>query len=190
MLSKKKKEKKKKLSSRPAEDPRAPGQDRADRYRCGVGLLPPLGFIVCLLLQSSGTASLARHPPSEAQHLGLPVHEEPPTDHPGGRPPVLVLLPTWALPSGLRVIFVFQEVKQYYEEYQQLKQQQREEAEAVQELTASKHFGFLGNRSDPLIGCTGGVSELSDFLSHLLMSRLSRGEEAKGQEAKGGVSRL
>lgn len=94
------------------------------------------------------------------------------------------------LPSGLRLIFVFQEVKQYYEEYQQLKQQQREEAEAVQELTASKHFSFLGNRSDPLIGCTGGVSELSDFLSHLLMSRLSRGEEAKGQEAKGGVSRL
>lgn len=47
---------------------------------------------------------------------------------------------------------MFQEVKQYYEEYQQLKQQQREEAEAVQELTASKHFGFLGNCGFPLIG--------------------------------------
>lgn len=60
---------------------------------------------------------------------------------------------------------MFQEVKQYYEEYQQLKQQQKEEAEAVQELTASKHFGFLGNCGCPLIGSvnqpgyTVGVSQ-------------------------------
>lgn len=91
-------------------------------------------------------------------------------------------------------------MKQYYEEYQQLKQQQREEAEAVQELTASKHFGFLGNCSFPLIGpvnqpgYTVGVSQenLSAQTSCLnsITSRLFRREEAKGQEAKGGVSRL
>lgn len=40
LLSKKKKEKRKKVSSRPAEDLRVTGQERADRYLCGVGSLP------------------------------------------------------------------------------------------------------------------------------------------------------
>lgn len=47
--------------------------------------------------------------------------------------PVLVSV----LSSGL---FVFQEVKQYYEDYQQMKQQQREEAEEEQEVAPRKHF--------------------------------------------------
>lgn len=38
-------------------------------------------------------------------------------------------------------LFLFQEVKQYYEDYQQMKQQQREEAAVEeQEVAPSKHF--------------------------------------------------
>uniref|UniRef100_A0A674NN89 DnaJ homolog subfamily C member 1 n=1 Tax=Takifugu rubripes TaxID=31033 RepID=A0A674NN89_TAKRU len=45
-------------------------------------------------------------------------------------------LSIWVYLSMKNLPQTIQEVKQYYEEYQQLKQQQREEAEAVQELTA------------------------------------------------------
>lgn len=58
-----------------------------------------------------------------------------------GECPSQVLPESWALACGLRAgLGVFQEVKQYYEEYQLMKQQQREEAEAVQEATSSKRL--------------------------------------------------
>lgn len=116
-----------------------PGQDR--QVGCDVVSHPLHGLIVCLWFQSSRPTSVARYPPPEAQHLDLPVREKPPTDHPGRRPPRLVLLVSPALVCGLRPeLAVFQEVKQYYEDYQQMKQQQREEAEAGQEVTASKQL--------------------------------------------------
>ncbi|XP_056913264.1 dnaJ homolog subfamily C member 1 [Takifugu flavidus] len=90
LLSKKKKEKRKKVSSRPAEDLRVTGQERADRV-------------------------LER----PHWHDILPLK-----------------LSIWVYLSMKNLPQTIQEVKQYYEEYQQLKQQQREEAEAVQELTA------------------------------------------------------
>lgn len=43
-------------------------------------------------------------------------------------------------PSLSPGLCVFQEVKQYYEDYQQMKQQQREEAKAEQEVAPSKCF--------------------------------------------------
>lgn len=60
-----------------------------------------------------------------------------------------ILLPglwswSWSLVSGLSPgLCVFQEVKQYYEDYQQMKQEQREEAEAEQEVAPRKHFHIL-----------------------------------------------
>ncbi|XP_023139720.2 dnaJ homolog subfamily C member 1 [Amphiprion ocellaris] len=87
LLSKKKKEKKKKLSSRPAEELRCIGQDRADRvqYRPHWQDILPLKLSIWLYLSVKN------------------------------------------LPHTV------QEVKQYYEDYQQMKQQQREEAEAEHE---------------------------------------------------------
>lgn len=112
LLSKKKKEKKKKLSSRPADDLRCISQDRPDRYSCDNTCGLPVSCFVCLfvivglLFQSSGPSSLAGYPPSEAQHLALPVHQKPATDCPGTplrHPPLISPGPGLSPGSGLNL---------------------------------------------------------------------------------------
>ncbi|KAI3374712.1 hypothetical protein L3Q82_021024 [Scortum barcoo] len=121
LLSKKKKEKKKKLSSRPAEDLRCIGQDRADRVqdRPHWQDILPLKLSIWLYLS-------IKNLPQTVQVVGKQFS------------PGLWLMWLLVLVLIVVVVSVFQEVKQYYEDYQQMKQQQREEAEAAEQEVAPK----------------------------------------------------
>lgn len=55
--------------------------------------------LLCCLFQSSGPTPLAGHPPAEAEHLGLPVHQKPAPHCPGMRDlisPGAVLVLFWS----------------------------------------------------------------------------------------------
>uniref|UniRef100_A0A3Q1EGH1 DnaJ homolog subfamily C member 1 n=1 Tax=Acanthochromis polyacanthus TaxID=80966 RepID=A0A3Q1EGH1_9TELE len=110
LLSKKKKEKKKKLSSRPAEELRCIGQDRADRYASDI-ITAAVRLFVFLIV-----CCFSRVP-----------------DRPHWQDILPLKLSIWLYLSVKNLPHTVQEVKQYYEDYQQMKQQQREEAEAEHE---------------------------------------------------------
>lgn len=120
MLSKKKKEKKKRASCRPADDLRCAGPDRTDR--CPPRVLNRPHWHDLLPLKLSIWAYLSVKGLPQTVQVGCPA-----------------LAPPLAPPSGSPVC-VFQELKQYYEDYQQMKQQQKEEADAGLEAPASKHL--------------------------------------------------
>ncbi|XP_035770840.1 dnaJ homolog subfamily C member 1, partial [Neolamprologus brichardi] len=130
LLSKKKKEKKKKLNSKPAEELRCVSQERADRY--GV-TSSPVEFL-CVCVSDVCVCVWAQNVVINIKQFmrACSCDSEVPVD--AGTQPTSCYTPSRSGPgSGSDPVSLLQEVKQYYEDYQQMKQEQRE-AEAEQEV--------------------------------------------------------